>query len=594
MRYIRIILNLLVISYLPALAQSTDCFNLVWADEFEVSGNPDPLQWNFETGGGGWGNNELQTYTSNSENSYVTNGTLKIVARKSESGQWTSARMVTSGKASWKYGKMEIRAKLPLGRGTWPALWMMPQYSGYGTWPKSGEIDIMEHVGYDPGKVYGTVHTEAYNHKLGTQKGGNTAVSNVHSEFHTYAIEWADDFIKWFVDGNHYFTFINENKSYREWPFDQPFFMILNVAIGGDWGGAQGIDPALTEATMEIDYVRIYSKSLEKPVISGPSAVSSGEQVTFTTKAYQNIVYQWNWPEGVTMLSGEGTNSLNVAWNNLPGNLKVKIISPCDTVESDPLNISVLSNPGGEYLDIPLVDSSEKILWSVWPGTGNTINLRHENGELVVSFNIIDPLQNPYIFIDLSYIYNLTRHKEMLVDLLATSGSGPSNLRFDLLDNKLQNDLNDLFKIASVTADGQYHSYNNLFSMNTGTGYNPDKIKQIRLYLNYGLLGKKGSGEFRLKNLKMRNPNYTFIRLTEKKSDLNIFPNPSDNFINIRSDKPFSEIRITELNGKILKLISGNPENSVQVYVSFLPSGNYLVTVSEQGKWAETIKLIKK
>lgn len=243
-------------------------YELVWSDEFDYKGLPDSTKWGFATQGNesGWGNNELQWYTeARKENARVENDVLKITALRKDEGdkQFTSARLFS--KADWKYGKFEIRAKLPEGQGTWPAIWMMPGGWSFndGGWPGVGEIDIMEHVGYDFGKVHGTVHTEAYNHSIGTQVGKAIAVENVSTEFHVYAIDWTEDEIIWYIDGEEFFRFENENKTYKEWPFDKRFHLIMNIAIGGNWGGTQGIDPNLKEATMEVDYVRVYQRKDE-------------------------------------------------------------------------------------------------------------------------------------------------------------------------------------------------------------------------------------------------------------------------------------------------------------------------------------------
>lgn len=245
--------------HVPVLAQDT-CNYVVWEDEFDVDGGPEITKWGYDTGGGGWGNNELQTYTSNRNNSYIKDGKLYIKALKNE-GKWTSARLVTKGKGDWLYGRIEVKAKLPEGVGTWPAIWMLPTDWEYGGWPGSGEIDIMEHVGYDFGKVHGTIHTEAYNHSIGTQLGDVVDVENVATEFHVYAINWTEDEIIWYVDGDEYYRVENPHKTYKEWPFDKRFHLILNIAIGGTWGGAQGVNPDLDEATMEIDYVRVYKNN---------------------------------------------------------------------------------------------------------------------------------------------------------------------------------------------------------------------------------------------------------------------------------------------------------------------------------------------
>ena len=236
---------------------------LVWSDEFSYTGLPDSTKWNYATDRNdtGWGNNELQWYTeANSNNAYVSNGVLKITAIKEPiSGKnYSSARLTTRGKGEWKYGKVEARAKLPTGRGTWPAIWMMPVESNYGGWPKSGEIDIMEHVGYDPDTVHSTIHTEYFNHIIGTQVGKKLGVPTATTDFHVYSMEWEKDEIRSYVDGVHYFTFKNNGKGYGAWPFDQPFHLILNLAIGGGWGGIKGVDDTLFPHIYEIDYVRVY------------------------------------------------------------------------------------------------------------------------------------------------------------------------------------------------------------------------------------------------------------------------------------------------------------------------------------------------
>ncbi len=249
-----------------ALAQGQDEAKLIWADEFSASGLPDSTKWDYNIGDHGWGNNELQNYTSKTlKNARVENGVLIIEAHadSSQAKGFTSARLVTRGKASWQYGYIEVRAKLPQGIGTWPAIWMLPDENRHGGWPKNGEIDIMEHVGYDPGTLHGTVHTEAYNHTLQTQRGGQRMVSDFHSEFHIYAIDWTAEKIDFLIDGDRYFTFENSGNGYKEWPFDQPFHLILNIAVGGNWGGAKGIDPAIWPQRMEIDYVRVYDQKLQ-------------------------------------------------------------------------------------------------------------------------------------------------------------------------------------------------------------------------------------------------------------------------------------------------------------------------------------------
>lgn len=246
----------------------TDKWTLIWADEFDQDGLPNTDNWNYDIGdacelpaGCGWGNNELQFYTkAEKKNARVENGHLIIEAHqeKIKNSNYSSARLVSKNKADFKYGKFEIRAKLPTGRGTWPAIWMLPTQSPYGGWPRSGEIDIMEHVGFEKDTIYGTPHTQAFNGMNGTQKTGSIYVPDAEAAFHNYAIQWGKDKIEWFVDDIHYHTFHRIDDDRDKWPFDQSFHFILNVAVGGNWGGKHGVDESIWPQKMEIDYVRVY------------------------------------------------------------------------------------------------------------------------------------------------------------------------------------------------------------------------------------------------------------------------------------------------------------------------------------------------
>ena len=220
-------------------------WELVWNDEFEVDGLPDASRWSYDVGGGGWGNQELQYYTEGrSENARVENGALIIEALNEPFGgnQYTSARLVTREKGDWRYGRVEVSAKLPVGRGTWPAIWMLPTewIYGDGGWPDNGEIDIMEHVGFDPEQIHGTVHTDAYNHTIGTQKGGQMFVAGVLDEFHEYAIEWTPSKLEFMVDDVVYFRFFNDDAGWPTWPFGSPVSFDHEYRSRWYLGGASG------------------------------------------------------------------------------------------------------------------------------------------------------------------------------------------------------------------------------------------------------------------------------------------------------------------------------------------------------------------
>lgn len=238
----------------------------VWFDEFDYTGTPDTTRWNYDLGDGcpnncNWGNNESQFYTSNLKNARVENGNLIIEAHKDSLGgkAYTSTRLVSKQKGDWLYGRIEVRAKLPKGKGTWPAIWMLSTDWKYGGWPASGEIDIMEHVGYDPGVIHGTIHTEKYNHIKQTQKEGKITIADAMDQFHVYAIDWTKDKIDFFVDDRLYHTVTRDPQDdFNGWPFDQKFHLIMNIAVGGNWGGKEGIDDSIWPQQMEVDYVRVY------------------------------------------------------------------------------------------------------------------------------------------------------------------------------------------------------------------------------------------------------------------------------------------------------------------------------------------------
>lgn len=261
-----VVAALCLFAHAPSQAQTPNMpgWTLVWADEFDDDGLPDPARWTQEVGAHGWGNRELQIYTrARPENARVEGGRLIIEARRDghEGHQYSSARL--NSVAAWRYGRVEVRAKLPSGRGTWPAIWMLHEafLEGGALWPDSGEIDIMEHVGHDPDIVHASIHTKAFNHKAGTQKTGTIRVPGSRDGFHVYAIEWDAVTIRAFVDGREYFRFDKPaGATVAEWPFDEPFRLLLNLAVGGAWGGAEGVDETLWPQRLEVEHVRVYQR----------------------------------------------------------------------------------------------------------------------------------------------------------------------------------------------------------------------------------------------------------------------------------------------------------------------------------------------
>ena len=342
------------------MAERPNDYLLVWADEFNYTGKPDASKWNYEVGAGGWGNNELQCYTNREENAYVDDGYLTITAkRENYSGsEYTSARITTKAKGDWKYGYIEMRAMLPEGVGTWPAFWLMPTDSVYGGWPNSGEIDIMETTGRNPNYIQGTVHTNVSGHE---GSGGSTSITNSTSTWNTYAIEWTESAIKFLVNDRVYYTYNHlSNFDYKKWTFDQRFFVILNIAMGGSMGGS--VSASFTEANMKVDYVRVYQQ-VDKTDTTKPDKPSIKKYLS----SYNSITLEWdkvNDNQGIKQYDivvdnkqiGATVSNRYVIKNLDPAKVyKVQIIAVDynnNWTISDPVNIMTLSEttlPGKLY-----------------------------------------------------------------------------------------------------------------------------------------------------------------------------------------------------------------------------------------------------
>jgi len=277
----RLLLTICVFLLMSQL-NCTGEWKLVWSDEFENDGLPNEAKWNYEEGF--VRNQEMHYYTrARKENSRIENGMLVIEARKEnyrnpafepdhpeknwmrtrQNAEFTSASLTTRERASWRYGRIEVRAKLPTGRGMWPAIWMLGTNMNKVGWPTCGEIDIMENVGFNPDWIHANIHNKKYNHMIGTGKGSKIEISKPHESFHIYAIEWYKDRIDFFVDDQKYFTFSDEGTGNEAWPFDKEHYLILNIAVGGSWGGQKGIDPTIFPQRMVVDYVRVYQKNVD-------------------------------------------------------------------------------------------------------------------------------------------------------------------------------------------------------------------------------------------------------------------------------------------------------------------------------------------
>ena len=237
-------------------------YRLVWQDEFDSGSELNGNDWTHEVKNAGWVNNELQNYVNHKTPegklvSEIRGGKLRITALK-ENGKVYSGRVYAKVKEGWKYGYIEASIKLPKGKGTWPAFWMMPV--NFKSWPADGEIDIMEEVGYHPDYVSSSLHANAHVHSNNTQVTHEMKCEGAEGEFHTYAILWTAKNITTYVDGKVQLSYDNRGLGRDDWPYDDPFYVIFNLAWGGDWGGAQGVDESALPCTMEVDYIRVFQK----------------------------------------------------------------------------------------------------------------------------------------------------------------------------------------------------------------------------------------------------------------------------------------------------------------------------------------------
>lgn len=243
-------------------------YHLVWSDEFDYEGMPNPEKWSYDLGNHQWANREQQAYTNRPSNVYVKDGKLVIKAQRERDGEreYTSTRMISYGRQSWQYGLFEFRVKLPKGKGSWPAVWMLSDSIKTGTpWPNCGEIDIIEHTGNHENRLLFSLHSERHNHR----RSDTLKYTKIHEqlgvteEFHDYAMEWTAEYFEFYVDGKSICRFNKtddvEDQTEASWPFDQPFYLILNIAVGGGLGGA--VDESMLPYVMEVDYVRVYQKN---------------------------------------------------------------------------------------------------------------------------------------------------------------------------------------------------------------------------------------------------------------------------------------------------------------------------------------------
>ena len=311
----------LALLFLPGRL-TAQCESLIWADEFDGT-EINQAKWTINVDDYGGGNNELQYYTDRPENIKVEDGKLVITALKEDylTREYTSAKINSKYKGDWRYGRIEASIRLPEGQGMWPAFWMLPTEQVYGGWPNSGEIDIMELVGHEPSTVYGTLH---YGPPWEYTNGSYTLPSGKFSDdFHVFSIEWTPDSISWFVDNQLYST--KDAGSVTHWlPFQEKFYVILNLAVGGNWPGSPD-ETTVFPQTMEVEYVRVYGDMSDQGIAALDKAYPLAGAVRYSFSDIPGAAFDWTEPEGTSILSGQNTNQISVTWGCDTGTISLEV-----------------------------------------------------------------------------------------------------------------------------------------------------------------------------------------------------------------------------------------------------------------------------
>ncbi|MBB3697858.1 family 16 glycosylhydrolase [Flammeovirga yaeyamensis] len=588
-KYYFLLLSFLI--YQTSFAQN-DCYELVWADEFEVNGAPDANKWGYDIGGSGWGNNEDQYYTDKLTNAQVIDGKLVITARKENFGgkAYTSARLVSKDKGDWLYGKVVVRAKIPTGQGTWPAIWMLSTDWEYGGWPASGEIDIMEHVGYDPNVVHGTVHTEAYNHMNNTQKGEKVTIATATTAYHDYVLEWDENSIKVGYDDTFYFNF-TKGATYQEWPFDKRFHLLLNIAMGGSWGGVGGpTDDSALPAKMEIEYVRVYQKTVGDITVEGDVILEKNNTYTYFVKGMEGNV-TWTVPEGMNIVSGQGTSTIEVEVTDdaKGGEVNAEIVGNCSTYNVKNEVKVVVGKPQGEQISFPAtIDNTIK--WSVSESFASTFTLEKDNEDVLVTFDVKDPSTNPYIDYEFDEIYDFSAHQEFSVVLKNAEGKEPDALRIELLDGQ-GNTINSGFGrwySSELQQDCNFWRYTHTFDQ-AGT-----QVSGVRMYINYGIFSNAKKGGVIISDIVMSQSGLSEESLTDdgdcggldnivtsidsEYNNKTIYPNPVRNGEELTVGEDV-RVQLFNLIGK--KVFEGYSING-KLLIDGIEAGHYIIVLKNE------------
>lgn len=565
-------ISILIITLIIA-SPSFAAWNLVWQDEFNGTGLPDANKWGYDTGNGGWGNYELQNYTANrTENARQENGNLVIEARRDwHNGiEYSSARLVSKNKGDWKYGRIEVRAKIPLGQGLWPAIWMLPTDWVYGGWPASGEIDIMENFalgGIKPNSIEGNVHTQAYNHTMGTNKGAKKdGLANIEDNFHVYAVNWYEDKIDFEVDGITYFTFQNEGY-WEAWPFDQRFHMILNIAVGGTLGTTP--DPNIFPKQMLVDYVRVYEQD------NGPQSTIGFIATGYNDCNYSGFSGGFNSVGDYDLAALEtiGLEANKLSSINIAEGFKMQIYDQDNFTGNSSIittNSNCLNGWNDRIKSLRIIPNGDPNIEGFYylnnRSTGKTMDVAGgesaiNNGTNIFQWFKTETENQQFQFTHLGNgVYKIIAlHSGRSLDIDAHGTINGSNIiQWDYLGGS-----NQQF-VVYPTGDGYYKliALNSAKIIEVDPSLNGDGAN-IQLWENLNQL----NGHWELEQINLTNT-------SEFQIQASIFPNPCIEYLNVNiPDKNVSGI-VTDLSGKVVVSIDDflKPINTID-----LPQGIYIL-----------------
>ena len=599
-------LVLLVLLHAPLVAQ---CPQLIWQDEFDGDAL-DTADWNYQIGDGcnigvcGWGNNELQYYQL--ENTSVGNGTLKITAKREQVGNkvYTSSRINTKGKNEWTYGRFEANIKLPFGQGIWPAFWMLSSSEPYGPWPESGELDIMEMIGSEPSTTHGTIHfgRSPNNRSSGDSYTLNDGIWN--DEFHTFAVEWESNVIRWYVDDYLFSTKASVVTGGSRWPFDHDFHFLLNLAVGGNWPGSPNATTEFPQV-MEVDYVRVYDGFF--PSLSGNVKVdnqAAGEKYQVNNLPADAEI-SWQVPGDAVIIGGQNTEEIVIDWKDLGGELLAIYSNECGT---DTLSINIIVDPpfvveeSLENFDDPaqieFLSSSGTLTEDASNPMTNEINgsnlcgkydrLSSELFDILVYdvsvLNDVEPYLNGEKLFYLDIYTDAPIGTLIILQLENSSRSQPTNY---------PTGRNSRFQ-ANTTKQNGWERLKFEFLDQPDQFTAPTTIDNIIF-----LFGSNTnlSNTFYFDNFDSYAPQQTVpVNDHDGRGVIRIYPNPSTDFLRLENDaqEHLAEVVLYNLYGQLEKHVRFDQINQrTSIDISDLASGIYFVRIEEKDGDYQVIRFIK-